>query len=80
MYLAQLPSATPPFIGSRNDIFTFHTIRQDWLAMSVCENDLITDIRANDNVRFDDGRVLSARRCGLASVLTQVLALQLYRT
>ena len=69
MYLAQLPSATPPLIDSRNDIFTVQKIHRDWLAMSVCENDLITDIRANDNVLLDDGRVVSARRCGLASVL-----------
>ena len=69
IYLAQLPSAAPPFIDSRNDLLTVRNNHRNWLAMSVCENNLLTDIRANDNVLFDDGRVLSARRCGLASVL-----------
>ena len=69
IYLAQLPSAAPPFIDSRNDLLTVRNNHRNWLAMSVCENNLFTDIRANDNVLFDDGRVLSARRCGLASVL-----------
>ena len=69
IYLAQLPSAIPPFINSRDDLFTVQKIHQDWLAMSVCENGLITDIRANDNVLVDENMVLSAKRCGLASVL-----------
>ena len=69
VYLAQLFFANLPAINNRNDYLRVKNRENNWIALSVCENNQITDITANNHALLSDGRVLSARRCGLASVL-----------
>ena len=69
VYLAQLFVSNPPAINNRNDYLRVKTRENNWIAISACENNQITDLNANNHVLLNDGRVLSARRCGLASVL-----------
>ena len=56
-------------INSYDDFKKYVKTFNEWVSFSVCSNDNIVNLKTNDQVRLRDGRMVSARRCGMASLL-----------
>ena len=56
-------------VKSHDDVLGYLRTKPEWLSFSACSNDKIVSLRTNDQVHFSDGRVISARKCGMASLL-----------
>ena len=68
IYLATLDDLENNVNSYEDFTFYFRTSRH-WLSFSACSNDQIVSLKTNDQVRLSDGRIVSAKNCGLASLL-----------
>ena len=68
LYLATLDNLQDN-VNSYDDFLRFVRYQADWLSISACSNGKIASLKTNDYVHLGDGTIVSARNCGLASVL-----------
>lgn len=59
----------PEDVNSYREFVRYVRTRNEWISFSLCRNDRIASLKTNDRVRLSDGRIVSARRCGMASLL-----------